>query len=221
MEALHETIRGIRQQLRLAMNGVTAASMRDKGLCYKLNFGASYPEIKGIAQQHQPDHALAAALWAEDCRELKILATLLQPTQDFPIEEALRWVEQTPYPEIAEFLSKHLLARLPYMEELEERLFRQTALVFGRSCAFLSQAEYLKQGHPISPNAASRLVSQAIHTLTNGTSLFERRTALQALRFYGRQNQAQANQVLEQVQAQEATPFWQELYNDLKFEFDN
>ena len=41
METLHETIRTLRNQLRLAMNGVTATSMREKGLRYKLNFGVS------------------------------------------------------------------------------------------------------------------------------------------------------------------------------------
>ena len=100
MEALHETIRIIRNQLRLAMNGVTATSMREKGLRYKLNFGVSYPEIKAIAQQHAPSTPLAHALWTTDCRELKILATLLQPLQEFPLSEALRWIEEAPYPEI-------------------------------------------------------------------------------------------------------------------------
>ena len=104
METLHETIRIIRNQLRLAMNGVTATSMREKGLRYKLNFGVSYPEIKTIAQQHEPSTPLAHALWATDCRELKILATLLQPPHEFPLSEALRWIEEAPYPEIVEFL---------------------------------------------------------------------------------------------------------------------
>ena len=68
MEALHETIQALRKQLRLAMNGVVSTSMREKGLAYKLNFGVSYPEIKQIAMQQQPDADLANALWQEDCR---------------------------------------------------------------------------------------------------------------------------------------------------------
>ena len=126
METLHETIRTIRNQLRLAMNGVTATSMREKGLRYKLNFGVSYPEIKTIAQQHEPSTPLAHALWATDCRELKILATLLQPPHEFPLSEALRWIEEVPYPEIVEFLCKHLLAHLPDAEELVTTLYART-----------------------------------------------------------------------------------------------
>ena len=75
MESLQDEIREIRKQLRLAMNGVISTSMREKGIVYKLNFGVPYPEIKEIARKHKPNGELAAALWKEDIREFKILAT--------------------------------------------------------------------------------------------------------------------------------------------------
>ena len=75
MESLQDEIREIRKELRLAMNGVISTSMREKGIVYKLNFGVPYPEIKGIARKHKPNGELAAALWKEDIREFKILAT--------------------------------------------------------------------------------------------------------------------------------------------------
>ena len=68
MESLQDEIREIRKELRLAMNGVISTSMREKGIVYKLNFGAPYPEIKGIARKHKPNGELAAALWKEDIR---------------------------------------------------------------------------------------------------------------------------------------------------------
>ena len=151
METLHETIRTLRNQLRLAMNGVTATSMREKGLRYKLNFGVSYPEIKAIARQHEPNATLAHALWAEDCRELKILATLLQPAETFLPEEALRWIAEAPYPEIVELLSKHLLARLPYVEELLATAYDRTDLPCGRDPAILLPAAPRRSAHPTSP----------------------------------------------------------------------
>lgn len=225
METLHETIRILRNQLRLAMNGVTATSMREKGLRYKLNFGVSYPEIKAIAQQHEPNTTLAHALWAEDCRELKILATLLQPAQEFPKQDALRWIGEVPYPEIAEFLSKHLLAQLPYAEELATEIYSRTDLPFGRAIAFLTQAERLKNGYSYSSLDAERLLNEAISTLDSATNLFEQRAALQTLRFCGRQNSSQASSLLKRleqhIQAQAEQSRWRDLYNDLKFEFDN
>ena len=225
METLHETIRDLRSQLRLAMNGVTATSMREKGLRYKLNFGVSYPEIKGIAPQHEPSSDLAHALWAEDCRELKILATLLQPEEAFPLEEALRWIAEAPYPEIAEFLCKHLLARVPYAETLVQECYTRTNLPFGRATAFLIQAERLKRGLPLSDSLAGQLVTEALQTIDSDSDLFTRRAALQALRFYGRVNASQATHVLEplhqRLQAQPQRSLWEDLYNDFKFEFDN
>ena len=225
MEALHETIRIIRNQLRLAMNGVTATSMREKGLRYKLNFVVSYPEIKAIAQQHAPSTPLAHALWTTDCRELKILATLLQPLQEFPLSEALRWIEEAPYPEIVEFLSKHLLSRLPYAEELITEAYARTDLSFGRATAFLVQAERLKNRLPLSTPLTEKMIAEALQTIDSEANLFERRAAFQALRFYGRQGTLQASHLLEEINQriniQPKQSLWVDLYNDFKFEFDN
>ena len=86
MESFKDEKREIRKQLRLAMNGVISTSMREKGIVYKLNFGVPYPEIKEIARKHKPNGELAAALWKEDIREFKILATFLQPAEKLPLK---------------------------------------------------------------------------------------------------------------------------------------
>lgn len=225
METTQETIRSIRNQLRLAMNGVTASSMREKGLRYKLNFGVSYPEIKVIAQQHEPSTSLAHALWAADCRELKILATLLQPLQEFPMPEALRWIEEAPYPEIIELLSKHLLSRLPYAEELVNAIYTRADWPYGRAAAFLLQAERFKNRWPLATPLSEQTIAEALKTIGSDASLFERRAAVQALRFYGRQDPQQATHLLEGVnqyiKRQPERLLWKDLYNDFKFEFDN
>ena len=101
---LQDELKEIRTQLRMAMNGVIATSMREKGIDYKLNFGVPLPEIKQIAARHEPGSDLAAALWKEDIREFKILASLLQPVDDFPFKQAEQWVKEIPYLEIAEQL---------------------------------------------------------------------------------------------------------------------
>ena len=90
---LHEQLKDIKTQFRLAMNGAVSQSMREKGLVYKLNFGVELPRIKQIAARYEPNHELAQALWKEDIRECKILATLLQPVETFLPEIADIWVE--------------------------------------------------------------------------------------------------------------------------------
>jgi len=45
---VRETIKDIKGQFRLFMNGVVSQSMREKGLDYKLNFGIELPRLKKI-----------------------------------------------------------------------------------------------------------------------------------------------------------------------------
>lgn len=115
---LQNELKEIRTQLRLAMNGVISTSMREKGIVYKLNFGVPLPEIKQIATTHKPNSELAAALWKEDIREFKILASFLQPVDEFSSQEAKQWVKEIPYLEIAEQCSHNLFYKLPDVEEL-------------------------------------------------------------------------------------------------------
>ena len=52
-EAMQEKIREIKQSFRQLMDGQTAQSMRDKGLEYKLNWGASIP-MPGFFLSQEP-----------------------------------------------------------------------------------------------------------------------------------------------------------------------
>jgi len=90
--------------MRKAMNGIVSASMRQKGVHYKLNFGVSIPEIRNIAQSYEPNEELAKWLWNEDVREHKILATLLYPLEAFKEEMAATWVGDICYQEIGTIL---------------------------------------------------------------------------------------------------------------------
>ena len=113
-EDLHERIRQIKAQLRQSMNGAVAASMRQKGLGYRMNFGVELPRIKMIAAGQEKDHRLAQALWKEDVRECRILAGLLQPVETFCPEMADIWAERIDNPEIAELTCMNLFQYLPY-----------------------------------------------------------------------------------------------------------
>ena len=94
-EKVEATVRTIKQSFRLLMNGVTAQSMRDKGVQYKLNWGASLLHLREMAAEYEKDYDLAIALWKEPIRECKILATLLMPTDQLLPEVAEIWMEQT------------------------------------------------------------------------------------------------------------------------------
>ena len=94
---VHETIKDIKGQFRLFMNGVASQSMREKGLDYKLNFGIELPRLKEIAARYEKNHEVAQALWKENIRECKILAGMLQPVETF-------------YPKIADMGRRYALS---------------------------------------------------------------------------------------------------------------
>lgn len=191
---VEDTIRKIKSDLRLSMNGVASAAMRERGLVYKLNFGVELPRIKAIASHYLPDPKLACALWKEEIRECKILAALLQPTEGFDSELAEVWVEDIRTIEIAELTVMNLFVRLPYAPAksfvwiADEREYVQT-------CGFLLAARLLSRGLELHERAANELLDQAQAAL-EGAPYFPRKAARLALQKYAEQSDANAKKVL-------------------------
>ena len=67
-----------------------------------------------MAAQYGKDYALAIALWKEDIRECKILATMIMPPEEMLPEIVELWMEQTPSQEIAEMAAFNLYQHLDY-----------------------------------------------------------------------------------------------------------
>jgi hypothetical protein len=91
--------------------------MRDKGVDYKLNWGATLPRLQQKADEIGKNYDLAIALWKENVRECKILATMVMPA-DVVLPEVIDiWMEQMPTQEIAEQAAFNLFQYLPYAPE--------------------------------------------------------------------------------------------------------
>ncbi len=112
-----EVVKEIKQSFRLMMDGAVAKSMRDKGLSYKLNWGATLPRLRQKADEIGYNYDLAIALWKEDVRECKILATMIMPPEEVLPEVIDIWMEQTIEQEIAEQAAFNLYQYLPYAPE--------------------------------------------------------------------------------------------------------
>lgn len=112
-----EVVKEIKQSFRLMMDGAVAKSMRDKGLSYKLNWGATLPRLRQKADEIGYNYDLAIALWKEDVRECKILATMIMPPEEVLPEVIDIWMEQTTELEIAEQAAFNLYQYLPYAPE--------------------------------------------------------------------------------------------------------
>ncbi len=134
---LQDKIKEIKLSFRVMMDGVVAGSMRDKGIDYRLNWGVTLPRLQAHAeelkrdlslsdsqQNYQQDgqehdnpftaYDLAIALWKENVRECKILATLLMPPEKMLPEVCDIWMEQISSQEIAEQAAFNLWQYLPY-----------------------------------------------------------------------------------------------------------
>ena len=113
-EDTHQKLMNIKQSFRLMMNGPVSQSMRSKGADYKLNWGVPLPQLQQMAKEYDKDMNLAIALWKEDIRECKILATLLMPVDEMSPELVDVWMEEVRGEEMAEMLSFHLLQHLAF-----------------------------------------------------------------------------------------------------------
>ena len=78
-KAIDEQLKEVKRSFKLMMNGMAAQSMRAKGLDYHVNWGVSLPSLRGKAKEIGKNYGLALALWKEDVRECKILATMTMP----------------------------------------------------------------------------------------------------------------------------------------------
>lgn len=221
-EWVDEELRAIRQQLRLAMNGVIAASLRDKGLKYKLIFGVPLPELRQLAKEHMQSVELAEAMWRDDVRELKLLATMLFPPERFTKEKAAQWVVETPDQEVAEQLSAALLSLSPCGEEvicacLQGEMVGRYACVIG----FLTVANLYIKGKELSPDSEELFLGEAKQELDAGVSA-EQRAALLALKRYGRGTAERRQRVLAMVAdyADSGKAEQEEFYADICFEFE-
>lgn len=114
---IEEQVKDIKRSFRQMMDGKVAQSMRDKGMTYHLNWGATLPRLREMANEIGKNYDLAIALWKENVRECKILATMIMPAEQILPEVVDIWMEQTDNLEIAEQASFNLYQYLPFAAE--------------------------------------------------------------------------------------------------------
>ena len=113
-EQIQQQIKEIKQSFRQMMDGSISQSMRDKGVDYHLNWGATILRLHEKAGEIGKNYDLAIALWKENIRECKILATMVMPPDEILPEVVDIWMEQTDRIEIAEQAALNLYQYLPY-----------------------------------------------------------------------------------------------------------
>lgn len=216
---IEETIRNIRKQCRLAMDGITSTSMREKGIIYKLNFGVPISKIIKISSKYAPSKDLAEALWDEDVRELKLLATLLFPINEFTKEVSDRWVRDVKYQEIREQISINILQHLSFAELLT-REWTSYSNEDIRASGYWLLAVLVKTKKTVEVSLDS--YPSIWEDSSNSMSPTLRNAAISALKFIGRLSPDYAKGVMENTECLKDSedPIHLETYNTLKFEFE-
>lgn len=159
-----EQVKQIKRSFRLYMNGVTSTSMRQKGLDYKINWGVSQMDLRHMAEQYGKDKALAAALWLENIRECKILATLIMPAADFTASEAMEWAATLSTVEMAETAVFNLFQHMAEAEQLSLSLLENEDRLL-RICAYNLVCRLLKRNQECAPQLYAALFEKAASDL--------------------------------------------------------
>lgn len=192
--------------------------MRQRGLDYKVNFGLSVQQIKDLSKRYEPDVALAEALWAENTRELKILATLLYPVNSFTRELADIWVHEISNQEIREQICLNLFQNLPFANEIGLKWSNSTDEKIRTTGYWLLVRLFIsKQNEIIITRQLSSIWQDII-----SEDMFLRNASLLLLKHIGRQSKEQANAILEElsVYKDDNNLIKQEAFNSVAFEFD-
>jgi hypothetical protein len=105
------------KKIKTLQNGNTAASMKKRGLVYKVNYGASIVSLQEMASKYTPNHLLAFKLWNKQWRETMIMATLLEEPEKVTENQMDFWVKNFPAIEIAEQAVMNLFVRTKFAFE--------------------------------------------------------------------------------------------------------
>ena len=184
---INQQIKEIKQSFRQMMDGMVAASMRQKGVQYKLNWGATLPRLKAKADEMingqcsmvNDRYDLAISLWKENVRECKILATMLMPADKMLPEVVDIWMEQTDCQEIAEQATFNLYQYLPYAPEKAYTWMASDKELY-QLCGFHILSRLFMNHQEPNERGINEFIDQALAAL-QGDSLMVQKAAMNAM----------------------------------------
>ena len=185
MTDVNNLVKEIKQSFRQLMDGATAQSMRDKGLHYSLNWGVTLPRLREMADETAEGkdpallYDLSIALWKENVRECKILATMLMPADRMLPEVADIWMEQTPTLESAEQAAFNLYQHLPYAAD-KAYLWLASPEDLPQICGYHVLGRLFSQGQEPNERGINEYMDQALAAL-QGPYMSVRKAAMQSI----------------------------------------
>ena len=179
---INQQVKEIKQSFRLMMDGVVASSMRQKGVDYKLNWGATLPRLREKADEIGQNYDLAIALWKENVRECKILATMLMPANEILPEVVDIWMEQTESQEVAEQAAFNLYQHLPFAADKAYTWIASDKDLY-QLCGFHILSRLFMNGQEPNERGINEFIDQSLAALS-GSNLSVRKAALSAIQHF-------------------------------------
>ena len=169
-EDIQHQIQALKKDFHALMNGPVSASLREKGLNYRVIYGIEWNRLNDIAVSIGKNAELAGALWKEDIRECRLLAGLVQPADKFPEDLAEIWIESMHYPEEAQYTTLSLFQHLPYAKRAAFHWIAREELMF-QLCGFLLFSRlFMKENCIVDDNSANEFLDQAQSLLNTGNA---------------------------------------------------
>ena len=178
-QEINDQVKAIKQSFRQMMDGAVAQSMREKGLDYHLNWGATMLRLREKADEIGKNYDLAIALWKENVRECKILATMLMPADKMLPEVVDIWMEQTDCQEIAEQATFNLYQYLPYAPEKAYTWMASDKELY-QLCGFHILSRLFMNHQEPNERGINEFIDQALAAL-QGDSLMVQKAAMNAM----------------------------------------
>ena len=179
---IQEQVKEIKQSFRLMMDGAVAQSMRDKGLNYHLNWGATLPRLREKADEIGKNYDLAIALWKENVRECKILATMIMPADQMLPEVVDIWMEQIPSQEIAEQVAFNLWQYLPFAPEKAYQ-WMASEKEYDQLCGFHVLSRLFMNGQEPNERGINEFLDQVLSALQGDYSSVRKAAMQSVVRF--------------------------------------
>ena len=160
-------------RLRKEMNGAALDTMCYFGADYARNYGVQIYAIRNLAREIGTDHSLAKSFYAENIREVRLVALWIADAEQVSVTDFPFWAEGIINSELAEQASHALLSRIaPITELLTTWCASDNALL--AYCALLSAA---RNGGVESATAVDA-IAQAVTTFSDNRLVAQGATAL-------------------------------------------
>ncbi|SMO83677.1 DNA alkylation repair enzyme [Saccharicrinis carchari] len=206
------------KHLNKLMDGNVSAQMKDFGLEYKLNYGASLMWLRELSEKYGHNNQLANRLWHRQIRETMLMATFIADAPGISEERVEEWGESLQHNEIAEQMGVNLLWQLSFLEALALNWLSSDSK-YKQSAIWAALAVFVQQGGIIEDAVLNKYL-QAMEDSFQSTGAFALRVQGRFLRSLCRKSSNYVSKIEQFIDKISERPNAAWLVEDVKTEIE-